>query len=110
LSKRSRPTALFASNDDMALGVLAAAQSLGLVVPDELSIAGFDDSPAASLVWPQLTTVRQPIAAMARIAVEMLISPNRLGDGEAEPVLGPTHKVLDHELVIRLSTSKPGKR
>ena len=110
LSKRSRPTALFASNDDMALGVLAAAQSLGLVVPDELSIAGFDDSPAASLVWPQLTTVRQPIAAMARLAVEMLISPNRLGDGEAEPVLGPTHKVLDHELVIRLSTGKPGKR
>jgi LacI family transcriptional regulator len=110
LSKRSRPTALFASNDDMALGVLAAAQSLGLVVPDDLSIAGFDDSPSVTLVWPQLTTVRQPTAAMARVAVEMLIAPNRLLQGKAEPALGPIHKVLAHELVIRQSTSKPSKR
>lgn len=108
LSKRARPTALFASNDDMALGVLAAAQSLGMVVPEDLSIAGFDDSLAASLVWPQLTTVRQPTSAMARVAVEMLIAPNRLLDGEAEPT--PLHTVLGHEIVIRQSTSKPGKR
>ncbi|WP_410315567.1 substrate-binding domain-containing protein, partial [Klebsiella pneumoniae] len=65
---------MFASNDDMALGVLAAAQRLGLAVPGELSVVGFDDSPMAALVWPSLTTVRQPVAEMARVAVEMLVS------------------------------------
>ncbi len=95
LSRRQRPTAVFASNDDMALGVLAAAQRLGLAVPADLSIAGFDDSPAASLVWPPLTTVRQPVAAMARAAVDLLIAP----DGEPGP------RVIAHELVVRDSTS-----
>ncbi|MDI4632854.1 LacI family DNA-binding transcriptional regulator [Pelomonas sp. V22] len=99
LSRRVRPTAVFASNDDMALGVLAAAQRLGLSVPADLSIAGFDDSAAASLVWPPLTTVRQPVAQMAREAVEMLIAAQR---GEAE---GPTQRVLPHELLVRNSTS-----
>ena len=100
LSRRTRPTAVFASNDDMALGVLAAAQRLGLSVPGDLSITGFDDSSAAGLVWPPLTTVRQPMAAMARMAVEMLIGLS--GKGDAEPEL---HRVLPHELVVRDSTS-----
>ena len=89
----------------MALGVLAAAQRLGLAVPGDLSIAGFDDSPASSLVWPPLTTVRQPIAQMARVAVDMLIAANR---NDAEPSTRPDlHHVLAHELVVRDSTSKP---
>lgn len=106
LSRRVRPSAVFASNDDMALGVLASAQRLGLSVPADLSIAGFDDSPAASLVWPPLTTVRQPVAQMARAAVEMLIASSR---NEAEPE-GGLQRVLPHELVVRNSTSalKPG--
>ncbi|MGM9485227.1 LacI family DNA-binding transcriptional regulator [Roseateles sp. NT4] len=100
LSRRQRPTAVFASNDDMALGVLAAAQRLGLAVPNELSVAGFDDSPTAALVWPPLTTVRQPVAEMARTAVEMLVTGQR---GEA-PDEADLHKVLPHELVVRDST------
>ncbi len=100
LSRRQRPTAVFASNDDMALGVLAAAQRLGLAVPSELSVAGFDDSPTAALVWPPLTTVRQPVAEMARTAVEMLVTGQR---GEA-PDEADLHKVLPHELVVRDST------
>ena len=79
----------------MALGVLAAAKRLGLNVPGDLSIAGFDDSSAASLVWPPLTTVRQPMAQMARVAVEMLIA--------STPV--NAHQVLAHQLLVRDSTS-----
>lgn len=102
LSRRQRPTAVFAANDDMALGVLAAAQRLGLNVPGELSVTGFDDSPTAAVVWPALTTVRQPVAEMARVAVEMLIAAQR-PDMEA-PAESELHKVLAHELVVRDST------
>ena len=104
LSRRVRPTAVFASNDDMALGVLAAAQRLGLAVPGDLSITGFDDSSAAGLVWPPLTTVRQPMAAMARMAVEMLIG---VGKQDVDAGDADLHRVLPHELVVRDSTSAP---
>ncbi len=105
LSRRARPTAIFAGNDDMALGVLAAAQRLGLAVPNDLSIAGFDDSPGARLVWPALTTVRQPKNEMARVAVEMLIAANR----SDAPTLSADklQRVVPHELVVRDSTSTP---
>jgi len=103
LSLRVRPTAVFASNDDMALGVLAAAQRLGLQVPADLSIAGFDDSPAASLVWPPLTTVRQPVDQMARAAVDMLIAPQHQETPAGTEVL--QQRVLPHELMVRDSTS-----
>jgi LacI family transcriptional regulator len=108
LSLAEPPTAVFASNDDMALGVLAAAQALGLSVPGELSIAGFDDSPASGLVWPALTTVRQPKAEMARAAVEMMIAARSAGH---EALTGADlHRVLSHELVVRDSTSAPTLR
>ncbi len=106
LSRRVKPTAVFAGNDDMALGVLAAAQRLGLSVPGDLSIAGFDDSNAAGLVWPPLTTVRQPSYEMARMAVEMLIGQAPTTDAAGFEA-GP-HRVLPHELVVRHSTSAPG--
>lgn len=108
LSRRNPPTAVFAGNDDMALGVLAAAQRLGMQVPADLSIVGFDDSPAASLVWPPLTTVRQPLAEMARVAVEMLTE--RAVPGEAEGASWPSEppsRVIAHELVVRDSTAAP---
>jgi LacI family transcriptional regulator len=98
-----RPTAVFASNDDMALGVLAEAQRLGLAVPSELSIAGFDDSPAASRVFPPLTTVRQPLEEMARLAVDLLISPG----GEQGPRV--EDRILPHRLVVRESTARRSK-
>ncbi|MDR6847981.1 MAG: LacI family DNA-binding transcriptional regulator [Sphingomonas sp.] len=63
-----RPTAIFASNDEMAAGVMHAARQRGLDIPKDLSIVGFDDTPVAAHVWPPLTTVRWPIASMARSA------------------------------------------
>jgi LacI family transcriptional regulator len=97
LSLPDRPTAIFASNDDMALGVMAAANRLGLSLPDDLSVAGFDDSPIAQVVWPQLTTIRQPVEAMARAAAGILVE----GQGRRQQ---PAARLLDFELVVRGST------
>ncbi len=77
-----RPTAIFAANDEMAVGVLYAARLRGIAVPEELSILGFDDTPIAARVWPPLTTVRWPIVAMGRSAAHKLIA-GTSGDREA---------------------------
>jgi len=108
LGRRKAPTAVFASNDDMALGLLAEAQRRGVKVPEELSIVGFDDAPAASLVWPALTTVRQPLFDMAVAAVEMLLA--RVGRQAEGAVLPPPVRVLPHELVLRASATAPASR
>jgi LacI family transcriptional regulator len=55
------PTAIFASNDSMAAGIMKSAQMHGLKIPDDISLAGFDDSPIAHQIWPALTTVKQPV-------------------------------------------------
>ncbi|WP_245838439.1 LacI family DNA-binding transcriptional regulator [Niveispirillum lacus] len=94
LSLPDRPTAIFAGNDDMAAATVAAANKHGLQVPRDLSVVGFDDSPIAQVIWPPLTTIRQPTMAMAAAAVDLLI-----GDGESEPV-----RQLDFELMVRQST------
>lgn len=73
LSQPERPTAIFAANDFMAAGVVAAATHHGLRVPRDISIAGFDDSAVARFVWPPLTTVRQPIRGMAQAAIRHLV-------------------------------------
>ncbi len=98
------PTAIVASNDDMAAGVLFEARERGLGVPDDLSIAGFDDTRIASRVWPRLTTARQPIARMAETAARLLIE--RLNGGTAESLPKP----FECEPVIRESTAPPGSR
>ncbi|MGA7712265.1 MAG: LacI family DNA-binding transcriptional regulator [Rhizomicrobium sp.] len=100
LSLKKRPTAIFASNDDMAAAVLAASQRFNLRIPSQLSVAGFDDSLVAQVVWPRLTTCRQPIKEMAAAAVSILIQ-GPLEDGLIE-------RRLDHELVVRESTAPPG--
>ncbi|WP_371130427.1 LacI family DNA-binding transcriptional regulator [Phenylobacterium sp.] len=69
-----RPTAVFASNDEMAFGVMAAARRAGLDIPGDLSVAGFDDTRSARMSWPPLATVRQPIADMCAAAADMLIA------------------------------------
>ena len=69
-----RPTAVFSCNDEMAAGVMHAARQRGLDIPRDLSIVGFDDTPIAAHVWPPLTTVRWPIASMARSATLKLIA------------------------------------
>lgn len=94
------PTAVIASNDDMAAGVLFEARERGLSVPEELSITGFDDTQVASRLWPPLTTARQPIAAMAETATALLI--DRLN---GEPAESP-ERPFECELVIRESTAR----
>lgn len=77
LGASPRPSAIFASNDEMAAGVLHAARKLGLSVPEDLSIVGFDDTAIAAHIWPPLTTVRWPIQAMAKAAAIKLIDPSQ---------------------------------
>ncbi|MGE0031969.1 MAG: LacI family DNA-binding transcriptional regulator [Steroidobacteraceae bacterium] len=104
LHLRERPTAIFAANDDMAAGVLHAAHEMGLEVPAQLSVAGFDDTPIARYVYPSLTTVRQPIRAMAQGAIECLIRSMRRRSGlKAE---GPLVQRFEYELVIRNSVAQ----
>ena len=100
LKLAQRPTAIFASNDEMAAGLIAAAHKSGLSVPEELSIAGFDDSVIATVVWPQLTTVRQPIKAMAAAAVNMVTKQCR-GKTKDEA----TVRKLPIDLIMRESTA-----
>lgn len=79
LNRDDRPSVIFASNDEMASGVLRAASNLGLVVPEDLEIVGFDDTATASHVWPPLTTIHWPIEEMGRLATTKLV-PEHLGD------------------------------
>lgn len=98
-----RPTAIFASNDDMAVAAMSVAHRKGLDVPGDLSVAGFDDTPLATTVWPELTTVRQPIAEMAREAVRLLIEQVRARRaGRTQPV---KHLTLDFKLMKRQSAA-----
>ncbi len=106
LSLPVAPTAIFASNDDMAMGAVVAAQRRGLQVPADLSVAGFDDSPIASLVWPQLTTIRQPVFEMALAAVDLLVSRSSAQPASAPPAEA-TEQLLPHELIERGSTAVP---
>jgi LacI family transcriptional regulator len=100
LDRPDRPTAIFASNDEMAAGVMHTARALGISLPDELSIIGFDDSPTASHLWPPLTTVRWPIYAMGQLAAQKLL-PEFLSnvDGKDLPV------TLESTLIERASVS-----
>ena len=100
LSVEPRPTAIFANNDEMASGVLVAVHQMGIRVPEDLSVVGFDDIPLARQVWPPLTTVRQPIRKMAQLATELLI---RILQGEGLDA----HKYeIPTQLIIRESTSR----
>ena len=98
LPQTQRPTAIFASNDEMAAGVLAVAHGMGLAIPEDLSVAGFDDVPLASQVWPALTTIRQPIPAMSARAAELLLRQLRGEGGQAE------EQIIESTLTFRQST------
>jgi len=95
-----RPTAIVAANDAQAFGVLQALASFGLRAPGDVSVTGFDDVPVATWATPPLTTVRQPLAAMAATAFWML---NRPETGDQ-----PRHLELETTLVVRDSTGPPG--
>lgn len=98
LEMDDRPTAIFAANDDMASGVMKAAFERHLAIPDELSVAGFDDIPLAGQMTPALTTVRQPVRKMARMATEILLA--RISDPANPHVLVS----IEGDLVLRDST------
>jgi LacI family transcriptional regulator len=95
------PTAIFAVTDDSAAGVIEAARVRGLQVPRDLSVVGFDDTPIARLLSPPLTTVRQPLREMGRVALRTAL---RLATGEA---IDSHHVELATELVVRSSTGPP---
>lgn len=101
LALAQAPSAIIASNDDMAAGVIFVARQQGLSVPEDLSVVGFDDTPTAAHIWPPLTTVKQPISEMAALAVACLIGQVR-GD---DPT---THRLFDCQLIVRRSTCPPG--
>jgi len=99
LAQNTPPTAIFASNDEMAVGAINAARDMGLKVPDDLSIAGFDDSILASRIIPSLTTIRRPVREMARLAANKLIASINDNTDAANTVI-----IVEPQLVVRDST------
>jgi LacI family transcriptional regulator len=89
------PSAIFASSDDMAAGVLATAHRLGIAVPGQLSVAGFDDTDLAAVVWPPLTTIRQPVRDLGAAAAELLLGKQEKAE----------QRQLPFEIIVRGSTA-----
>lgn len=101
LRQGDRPTAIVCGSDEIAVGAFEAAWELGLRIPEDLSVVGFDDAPAAEIVLPRLTTVRQPMNEMGVAALGAVVD---LLSGKAVE-----NKVFPTELVIRRSTARPTK-
>jgi LacI family transcriptional regulator len=101
LGLRDRPTALVAANDEIAIGAIDGALSMGLSVPRDVSVTGFDDTPQASWSTPKLTSVRQPLADMGRMAVSMILDTVRGSVPESR------HVQLGTSLMVRESTAPP---
>ena len=100
LDSPNRPTAIFASSDMMALGVMDAARARGLRIPEDLSLIGFDDIPVAAIAYPGLTTVRQPLDDIGRMATEILLL--RIIENPDKP---PEAVIVATELIIRGTTA-----
>ncbi len=99
LACEPRPTAIFASNDDLAAGVLFTAHQLGIRVPKQLTVTGFDDVPLAQQVWPPLTTMRQPILQIAQMATHLLT------DLIKKHPVKTVHYDIPTELIVRESAA-----
>ena len=97
LKLEPRPTALFCSNDLMAIGALGAARELGLAIPDQLAIVGYDDIPAAAISYPPLTTIVNPAYEMGWQAGNILL------ERMADPDMNPRHVVVPHRIAVRES-------
>ena len=98
LQRPARPTAIFAANDHMAIAVMMTAHKMGLSVPEDLSVAGFDDTPMGRSIWPPLTTVAQPFDEISETAVSLLAG-NRAGPATASEI-----HILPHALIARGSS------
>ncbi len=103
LDRPGRPTAIVCANDDMAVGTMFAAQRMGLALPGDLTVVGFDDAPVTGYIWPPLTTIHQPIRQMAARAVERLVEALLRGHGVVTPGL----ELVEHHLVLRDSVAPP---
>lgn len=102
LDSGSAPSAIFASNDDMAAAVISVAHRRQLEVPQALTVVGFDDTPAAVMLWPPLTTVHQPVRELASEALRLLVA--EISAAGRLPVKRRDH-VLGHRIVMRQSTA-----
>lgn len=101
LLKSDRPTAIFSSNDEMAAGVIFSAQKLGIAIPIDLSVVGFDDNAFAGCLWPRLTTIRQPLEEFGITAMQIL-SNFRGGVDNIDAVID---KCLDYQFIERNSVT-----
>lgn len=108
LQLTERPTALFCSNDDMAAAAVAVAHGMNLRVPGDVTITGFDDTPVATTIWPTLTTIHQPVTAMGRAAVRLILEQIRRRH-EGLPRINH-HEVMKYRLVKRESSAPPSRR
>ncbi|WP_250031014.1 LacI family DNA-binding transcriptional regulator [Paractinoplanes maris] len=99
LGRADRPTGVFAASDNLAMGVYEAARRLGLRIPDDVSVVGFDDVPAARWASPPLTTVRQPLRDMGRLAAHTVLRLARGDELESESM------ELRTRLIVRASTT-----
>lgn len=100
LALKDRPTAIFACNDEMAAATCSVAHKMGLRIPGDIAIIGFDDAPISSAIWPALTTVRQPYLEMARRSVQIL---NTASDTLTASDRQIRH-IIAHEIVPRETT------
>lgn len=98
LSSPDRPTAIFASNDDMGAAAVCVARQMNIALPQQLSIVGFDDAPVATMIWPQLSTIRQPVRAMGRVAADLIIRHKPHRRGWPQPMPRPH---LELEVILR---------
>ena len=105
LAHGNLPTAVFAGNDEMAIGFVARLRAAGVECPRDISVVGFDDINVSPYFSPPLTTIRQPREAIGRIATDAVID---IIEGVA-PGGGPLHIVLESELVVRASAAPPGR-
>lgn len=103
IAQRPRPTAIFASNDDMAAAAAAIAHKHGLDVPGDITVVGYDDTQLAVTVYPELTTIRQPIAEMARHSVDLLSKAVR--EKRKGQVVTPAHLIEPYALIERDSAA-----
>ena len=106
LSGHKSPTAIFASNDDMASGVMAVAHRRSLDVPRDISIVGFDDTIAGAM-WPELTTIRQPIYDIAATAIDVIV--RNIHSLKSGVKVKPRNYLVPHALIQRESAAAPSR-
>ena len=101
MAESNRPTAIFAGNDEAAYGVIYAAQELGLSIPEQFSVCGYDDLAFSKNIWPGLTTIHQPSEELVELATRLLIDLLKGRSGENNTISVPAY------LVVRGSTGRP---